>query len=102
MREEKELRLFPVLSKLQETLIVGAVLALVIYFFAIKPHYDLKEAKATIEQKDKKITVIHHDSDKEVFTTKHTEIKKILQEQKKATHEKDINLSVGDHILILP
>lgn len=93
--------MFPVLTKLQETVIIGAIIALVTYFFIIKPHYDLKEAEAELVKKDKEIVVIHHDSDKEVFETKHTEIKKVLKTIE-VKHEKDINLSVGDHVLVLP
>lgn len=89
------------LGKLQETLLIAVVMAIGIYFVAIKPHYDLADAKDELQKQDKAIEVIKHGSDKKVFETKHEEIKKILI-KKEIKHEKpDINFTVGKHRLII-
>lgn len=80
--------------------IVGAVLVSIgVYILIIKPHYDLKDARAEIVKKDKKIVTIKHEGKKDIFETKYTERKKGIQ-PKGGKHE-DLNLSVGFHTIIL-
>lgn len=89
------------LGKLQETILIGIIITAGIYFIAIKPHYDLADAKDELQKQDKAIEVIKHRSDKKIFETKHEEIKKILI-KKEIKHEKpDINFTVGKHRLII-
>lgn len=91
----------PVMSKLQETLTVLAILTIIVYIFVIKPHYDLIDAKAEIQAKNASITKIKHESRGKVFESKYKATKNTLKE--KANHEKvDINFTRGKHIIFLP
>ena len=90
--------MMPLISKLQETMIIVGILALLAYFFVVKPHYDLVDAKAEIQAKNEKITAIKYDSKKEVFETKYTAIKSTIIPREK--HHEDINISVGFHTII--
>lgn len=79
--------------------IFGAVLVLAAgYFLIVKPRIDLKDARAEIVKKDKKIVTVKHDGKKEVFETKYREKKEGIK-PKGGKHE-DLNLSIGFHTII--
>jgi|GEM_PF-6591800 len=84
--------------------IAAVIFALSLLFtFIIKPHYDLKEAKAEIIIQKKDIAVILYGGTKEVFETKYSTLKNALT-QKEKPHEDikihDLNLTVGFHSTI--
>ncbi len=77
-------------SKLYGYLAAAVAVVLLAYFYIIKPHYDLIEAKETIKD-------VKHEAKRDIFETKYESIKPHIKPPR-IKHE-ELNLSTGHHTI---